>query len=193
MNELRTYIDEYSGGTISDADYARVLAAFTPRKYRRRQYFLQQGEVCKYTGFVLKGAFRQYRVDEKGAEHTAAFATENWWVTDRESLIMLTPSHCNIEALEDAEVLLTTNAQVQELIQTVPGLAQMFREMDQRNFFATQRRLHTTLGASAEARYAELLARHPDYFQRFPLHLIASYLGITPETLSRVRHKVLHP
>jgi CRP-like cAMP-binding protein len=192
MQALRTYIDQYTSGTISDADFSVVSGVFTPRKLRRRQYFLQAGEVCKYFAFVLKGALRQYSVDEKGQEHIMNFAVENWWVGDRESFVMLTPSKYNIDALEDCQLLLITNAQLQDLLHTVPAIATMVREMDQRNFIATQKRLHASIGYSAEERYGELLREHPGYLQRFPQHMIASYLGISPETLSRVRNKVLH-
>jgi CRP-like cAMP-binding protein len=192
MQALRNYIDQYTSSTISDVDFAVVSAAFTPRKLRRRQFLLQAGEVCKYFAFVLEGALRQYNVDEKGQEHIMQFAVENWWVGDRESFLMLTPSRYNIDALEDCQLLLITNAHLQELFQTVPAIAVMTREMDQRNFIATQKRLYASIGHSAEERYAELLKEHPDYLQRFPQHMIASYLGISPETLSRVRHKVLH-
>lgn len=192
MQALRTYIDRYTSGTLSDAHFDVVMEAFTPKKLRRRQYLLQAGEVCKYFGFVLKGALRQYSVDEKGLEHIMHFAVENWWVGDRESFVMLTPSRYNIDALEDCELLLTTNAHLTDLIRTVPAIAVMIRELDQRNFIATQKRLYASIGHSAEERYADLVAQHPDYLQRFPQHMIASYLGISPETLSRVRHKVLH-
>lgn len=191
MEALRTYINKYSSSSISDSDFATVSAAFTPKKLRRRQYLLQAGEVCKYFAFVLKGALRQYSVDEKGAEHILNLAVENWWVGDRESFVMLTPSRFNIDALEDCELLLITNAQLQELFRTIPAIALMVRELDQRNFIATQKRLFASIGYNAEERYQEILEQHPDYFQRFPQHMIASYLGISPETLSRVRHKVL--
>jgi CRP-like cAMP-binding protein len=192
MQALRTYIDRYTAGTISDADFAVVSAAFTRRKLRRRQYLLQAGEVCKYFAFVLEGALRQYSVDEKGSEHTLHFAVENWWVGDRESFVMLTPSRYHIEALEDCRLLLITYAGLQELLLAVPAFAVMVREMDQRNSIANQKRLNASLGHSAEERYEEFTKQHPGYLQRFPQHMIASYLGISPETLSRVRHKVLH-
>ncbi len=192
MEALRTYINQYSSSTLSDADFIIVRSALTPKKLRRRQYLLQAGEVCKYFGFVLKGALRQYSVDEKGVEHILQFSVENWWVGDRESFVMLTPSKYNIDALEDCELLLITNAQLQELLRTVPAIALLVRELDQRNFIATQKRLYASISYSAEERYEELLKQHPDYLQRFPQHMIASYLGISPETFSRVRHKVLH-
>ncbi len=192
MQALRTYIDQYTSGTLSDADFAVISSAFTPRKLRRRQYLLQAGEVCRHFAFVVEGALRQYSVDEKGTEHILHFGVENWWVGDRESFVMLTPSKYHIDALEDCQLLLITNAGLQELLHAVPAFAVMVREMDQRNFIATQKRLYASIGHSAEERYEQFTKQHPDYLQRFPQHMIASYLGISPETLSRVRHKVLH-
>ncbi|GAB3168226.1 Crp/Fnr family transcriptional regulator [Telluribacter humicola] len=191
MQALRTYIEHYTSSPLSDADFELISRAFTPKKLRRKQYLLQEGEVCKYFAFVLKGALRQYSVDDKGVEHIVHFAVENWWIGDRESFVMLTPSRYNIDVLEEAEMLLITNAQLQELISTVPAIAQMVRELDQRNFIATQKRLHASIGYTAEERYAELKQVHPEFLQRFPQHMLASYLGISPETLSRVRHKSL--
>ncbi len=127
MQALRTYIDRYSSSTLSDADFDVVMGAFTPKKLRRRQYLLQAGEVCKYFAFVLRGALRQYSVDEKGLEHIMHFAVENWWVGDRESFVMLTPSRYHIDALEDCDLLLVTNAGLQDLIRTVPAIAVMVR------------------------------------------------------------------
>ncbi len=192
MQALRNYIDRYTAGTISDADFAVVKSVFRPRKLRRRQYFLQAGEVCKHFAFVVEGALRQYSVDEKGSEHILNFAVENWWAGDRESFVMLTPSQYHIDALEDCQLLLITNAGLHDLLQAVPAFALMVREMDERNSIATQKRLYASIGHCAEERYEQLVKRHPDYLQRFPQHMIASYLGISPETLSRVRHKVLH-
>ena len=100
MQTLRSYIDTYASAPISDAEFAIVSAAFTPKKLRRRQYLLQAGEVCKYYAFVLQGAMRQYTVDNNGTEHIVHFAVENWWIGDRESFLMLTPSRYNIDALE---------------------------------------------------------------------------------------------
>ncbi|MDF7815883.1 Crp/Fnr family transcriptional regulator [Hymenobacter sp. YC55] len=189
MLALRTHIENYTSTTLSDNDFALVAAAFTPKRLRRRQYLLQEGEVCKYFAFVLEGALRQYSVNNKGVEHILHFAVENWWIGDRESFVMLTPSPYNIDALEDSHLLLITHPQLQELMLTVPAMTRLVRELDQRNFIATQRRLHASFGSTAEERYAELQQQHPDFLQRFPQHMIASYLGVTAETLSRVRQK----
>ncbi|MGI4865120.1 MAG: Crp/Fnr family transcriptional regulator [Janthinobacterium lividum] len=193
MHTFRTYIEECTCAPISDADFAVVAGAFTPKKVKRRHYLLQEGEICKHFAFVVRGALRLYTVDEKGVEHITRFAVENRWIGDRESYVQLTPSAYSIDSLEDSEVLLITNTQVQELIQTVPAIAQLARALDQRAYIASQKRLHTFIACTAEERYTEFLAKYPDYLRRFPQHMIASYLGISPETLSRIRTKHLRP
>lgn len=184
---LRFFINDYASTTLDDATFDVVKAAFVQKKLRRKQYLLQEGEVCKYIGFILKGAMRQYSVDEKGGEHIVELAQENWWVGDRESYYMLTPSRYNIDALEACELLLITNADLQNLIDTVPAMGKMLRILDQRNAIATQHRLHATLSYTAEERYNDFLQKYPTALQRFPLHMIASYLGVSAETLSRIR------
>ncbi len=134
---------------------------------------------------------RQYSTDEKGGEHMVQLAIENWWVGDRESYIMLTPSVYNIDAWEDSEMLLIAKADLLQLFQEVPAVTQMARQMDDKNSISSQRRLHAALSYSAEKRYLDFTQNHPEFLQRFPQHLIASYLGITKETLSRIRKQVL--
>jgi hypothetical protein len=114
---------------------------------------------------------------------------ENWWAVDRESFIMLTPSIYNIDAWEDTDVLFMTHADYLNLAKHIPALLELSRKLDQRNFIATQKRLNASLNFSAEQRYADLVKTRPEFLQRFPQHIIASYLGITKETLSRIRHQ----
>lgn len=188
---LLQYIKHDASSPLTNDEEALVTAAFHPKKFRKRQYFLQEGDVCKYVGFVVKGAMRQYSVDDKGVEHIVNLFLENWWVSDRESAAMLTPSKYNIDAWEDTELLVATVADMVNLIEKVPLFGQMTRLMDQRSFIASQRRLNSTLSNTAEKRYEEFVENHPKFNQRFPQHIIASYLGITKDTLSRVRKQAM--
>jgi CRP-like cAMP-binding protein len=147
--------------------------------------------VCKYVGFIVKGAMRQYSVDDKGVEHIVHLYIENYWASDRESAIMLTPSRYNIDAWEDTELLVATVADMRDLIEGVPSFGQMTRLMDQRSFIVSQRRLNSAISNTAEKRYEEFADNYPKFIQRFPQHLIASFLGITKETLSRIRKQAI--
>jgi CRP-like cAMP-binding protein len=187
MEALLNYIRKYSTISVSDEDFEIIYCHFSYKRIRKRQYFLQEGEVCKYFAFILKGAMRQYYIDEKGAEHFIQLAIENWWVGDRESWVKHSPSRYNIDAWEDSEILLISNADVVTLAQRFPALAEMMRKMDERNNIATQKRITSAISYTAERRYADFVCEYPDLLQRFPQHVIASYIGITKDTLSRVR------
>jgi CRP-like cAMP-binding protein len=184
---LFNYINNYASIPLNEEEKAIIEATFQPKSLRKRQYFLQEGDVCKYGGFLVKGAMRQYTVDDKGVEHMVQLFIENYWVSDRESMSMLTPSIYNIDAWEDSELLITTRAGFLDLRKRVPSFAETLTVMDERHAIASQRRLNSTLSNSAEKRYEEFVNNYPQFLQRFPQHLIASVLGITKETLSRIR------
>ncbi|MEO6284261.1 MAG: Crp/Fnr family transcriptional regulator [Dyadobacter sp.] len=188
---LFSYINQNAASPLTSDEEALIMASFQPKKYRKKQYFLQEGDVCKYVGFIVKGAMRQYSVDDKGAEHIVNLFLENWWVSDRESAVMLTPSRYNIDTWEDTELLVATVADMVDLIGKIPLFGQMTRLMDQRSFIASQRRLNSTISNTADKRYEEFADNHPKFIQRFPQHIIASYLGITKDTLSRVRKQAM--
>jgi len=190
-SKLLDYIKQYSTLPLTSDEEALILATFQPKKLRKKQYFLEEGNVCKYVGFIVKGAMRQYSVDDKGVEHIVQLYIENYWASDRESAVMLTPSKYNIDAWEDTELLIVTVADMLDLIEKVPSFGQMTRLMDQRSFIVSQRRLNSTISNTAEKRYEEFAGNHPQFIQRFPQHLIASFLGITKETLSRIRKQVI--
>jgi CRP-like cAMP-binding protein len=188
---LINYINQHAVSPLTSDEEILIIETFQPKKLRKKQYFLQEGDVCKHVGFVVKGALRQYSVDSKGVEHIVHLYIENYWAGDRESSIMLTPSKYNIDAWEDTELLIITRAEMLELMQKIPALVEMVRLMDERNAIANQRRLNSTISNTAEKRYEEFAENHPQFIQRFPQHLIASFLGITKETLSRIRKQAL--
>lgn len=184
---LYLYIENYSSLTLNEGEKELIKDAFKFKKLRKKQYYLQEGDVSKYIGFLIKGAMRMYSVDQKGHEHIVRFGLENWWMGDYESFNMLTPSRYNIDAVEDAELLMITNPQIQELTQKIPAVDAMIKQLDRRSNIAAQNRLHAAISLTAEERYQHLQETYPGFTQRFPQNMIASYLGISPETLSRIR------
>jgi CRP-like cAMP-binding protein len=184
---LIKYINRYATTPLTESEIEIIEDVFIPKKIRKRQYFLQEGEVCKYSAFIVKGAMRQYSVDDKGVEHIIRLYIENWWAADRESYTMLTPSAYNIDAWEETDVLLLSRADYLNSLSSIQAIAEMSRKMDENYAIASQKRLNATISLSAEQRYADLAKSYPEFLQRFPQHIIASYLGITKETLSRIR------
>lgn len=189
---LINYITQHSSIPLTAQDLELIDQAFVPKKLRKRQFLLQEGEVCKYIAFIVRGATRQYTVDEKGNEHVLNLCIENWWTSDRESFHNGTPSIYNIDAWEESELLLLPKANGwYEKVNMIPAFAETRKKMDELHSVATQRRLHTIINNTAEVRYEELIERYPAFLQRFPQHIIASYLGITKETLSRIRNQAI--
>ena len=188
---LFDYIQEISGKLLSEDDRHLLMAHFKVKRLRKRQYFLQEGDVCKYIGFVIKGSARTFTVDEKGHEHIWKLSLENWWLADFESFYLLTPSRFNIEALEDLEILQTTNAQIEEFLKQIPAFLAMSNIIGQNYTIANQKRIQAAMSYTAEERYEDLINNYPHFLKRFPQNMIASYLGLSRETLSRIRKNAL--
>jgi CRP-like cAMP-binding protein len=186
---LIKYFNSYTSKSLVGDEIDMIQSFYTEKKFRKRQYFLQEGEICKYTSFIVRGAMRHYVVDEKGEEHIINLFIENWWASDRESLLNQTPSKYFIDAWEDTEVLMVKKADLIYLIDNIPALNEWIKKLDSNFAIATQRRLSAAISLSAEERYYDLEKTHPEFLQRFPQHIIASYLGINRETLSRIRSR----
>jgi len=187
--QLIKYINSFSILPLTSEEEQLVKSTFVYKKIRKRQYLLQAGEVCKHAAFIIKGAMRQYSVDDKGIEHIVRLSIENWWAVDRESYVMLTPSPYNIDAWEDTDVLLLTKADALNRLNNIAAFGEMTRKLDENHAFAYQKRLNAYISFSAEKRYADLANTYPEFLQRFPQNIIASYLGMTKETLSRIRKR----
>lgn len=182
------YIQKHSATPLSHDQAEVIREVFVPRRYRKGQYLLQQGDVCKCMGFIVKGAMHQYALDEKGGEITISLPIENWFAGDRDSFYRETPSIYNVEAWEDSDVLLLPKENLHRLLQ-IPAFIEMRITLDENHTIATQKRLLSQIGASAEKRYEDFLLAYPQLTHRFPQRMIASFLGITKETLSRIRRR----
>jgi CRP-like cAMP-binding protein len=172
---------------VNEEEFSHFKTSFVLKKLRKRQYLLQEGDVCRYQAFVVKGILRSFTVDEKGSEHILQFASEGWWMADLSSYLTNEPSFLNIEALEDVELLLLTKPSWEEAMKKIPALEHYFRIILQNHLVSTQKRLLQSLAETAEEKYKRFLATYPECVQRVPQHMVASYIGVSRETLSRVR------
>ncbi|HYH15163.1 MAG TPA: Crp/Fnr family transcriptional regulator [Flavisolibacter sp.] len=164
-----------------------VQSLFSYKKFRKHQYILQQGDICRYESFVINGIARIYQVDDKGQEHILQFTPEDWWTGDMYSFLTNSASNYNVDCLEDTEVLRITKPDLDLLYEKVPKINVYFRILYQNSIIAYNRRLGSTLSKPALDRYHEFIDRYPHIEQRVPNHQIASFLGITPQSLSRIR------
>jgi CRP-like cAMP-binding protein len=162
-----------------------------PKKLRRKQYLLQEGDVCKAIAFVEKGALRSYCVDDSGTEHIVQFALEGWTISDLYSFLTGETATYHIEALEDSELVLITKQAHEELLGKMPKYETFIRLQITGAYIALQKRLTAAISIPNDERYKAFAAAYPEILQRVPQHMIASYMGITPETLSRVRRKIV--
>lgn len=174
-------------GTFTDAELERIATVTVVKKLKKRQFLLRQGEVCRFKAFVVSGSLRLYRTSADAVEHVMRFATANWWLNDLESFRSGQPAKGAIDALEDSTLLLWSKENWELLKREIPAFNALQENLLSRSLDAQGDRLYSTISYSAEERYYEFLKSFPDFYHRVPLHMIASYLGVSRETLSRIR------
>lgn len=172
---------------LSDSDREAIKRFFVPKKLRKRQYLLQEGDLCKNMAFIAKGLLRTYNIDDKGNEHMSVFGWEGWWLSDFNSFLTGQPSVFNIDAIENSEVLLLSRTDYESLTLAVPVMDRYFRILYQNSIVTKERRLMNSITYTAEEQYLRLAQAQPQIIERVPQNLIASYLGLAPETLSRIK------
>lgn len=175
---------------LTEEDRALIKTYLTPKKVRKKQYLLQEGDVCKNIFFVEKGALREYSVDESGREYILQFALEGWAISDLYSFLTGEPATYTIDAIEDSELVLISKSAHEDLLKKLPKYETYTRLNITGAYLAMQKRLTSSISASLEERYEAFVNLYPHIAERVPQHMIASYLGLTPETLSRVRKRI---
>lgn len=168
---------------------ALVRSMWVPREFRKGQFYQRAGEVTTHGAFVVRGCFRTYTIDENGAESIIQFSPEGAFIGDIVSATTGDATSFFVDAIEPSTVLTIDLPSFNRMIETIPEIGRGYRIGLQRSQAAKDRRIAMSLSASAEERYADFVTRHPDLAARVPQRMLASYLGITPETLSRIRRK----
>ena len=176
--------------TITDRDMERVATYFREKLIRKKKDFNREGDVCRDLAFICRGSLRCYSIDDKGVEHISRFAFENYWLADLHSFFTKTPSAYTIEAMEETEVLVISNDDLDRIHLEVPVMERFFRKLFVDAYTYTLERLNSNVSEPVDIRYKKLLQSQPHLFQRVPLTYIASFLGTTPETVSRIRKNV---
>lgn len=172
---------------LTNDDKELISSFFEFKALRKKDFLLEEGDICKNLAFVSKGALKSYSLDEKGQEHISLLAWEGWWVSDFKSFISEEKAILSIDAIEDSEVLLISRNNYEALLMKVPAMERYFRMLYQNSLVTKDRRLISSNTYTAEEKYLHLIEMYPFISQRIPQNLIASYLGLTPETISRIK------
>ena len=185
---FRNHLEKFIA--LTDDEFEQFLSFFTFKKLRKNQVLIREGDAVQHTHWVTKGLLISTFTDANGKEHIIQFAPETWWLADGASLMTGKPSLYFVDAVEESVLLLIEPAAHQAIIERVPGYAVAFRTGLQKHNAAKDERIVTALSSSAEERYLEFLERYPSLAQRVPQWMLASYLGVSPETVSRIRKQL---
>ena len=187
IEPLLSYFDRLI--PLNNAEKELVTQNFHPRLYRKRQFVLQEGSKCNQLNFVVRGCLRMYKIDQQGTTHILQFAPENYWINDLGSFYSEKPSELNIDALDETMVLQINRNDLDSIYLQASKFDRIFRVLIERSFVNLEKRLLQNISSTAEDRYQAFLDTYPHLINRLSQTQIASFLGITPEFLSRLRNK----
>ena len=173
--------------SLTKEEEALLLSKVSYRKYLKGQYVVQQGDVCKYSGFVISGCTRTFYVDDEGQEHIVMFSIEDWWASEIGSFVTQTPSDYHVQCIENTELIQLSYENQEALFKKIPKLERFFRLILEQAFVASQKRIISSFSLTAKDQYSNFKIQYPKLEQRIPQYMIASYLGISREFLSRIK------
>ncbi|MBD0822920.1 Crp/Fnr family transcriptional regulator [Aestuariibaculum marinum] len=185
LNSISKYV------SLTDKEIEYLESKVFIRKYLKGQYVVQQGDVCKYECYVLSGCTKTFYVDQEGQEHIIMFSIEDWWTSDMGSFISQTPADFNVQCLENSELIMISHDVVDDLYREIPKLERFFRKIVERAFVASQKRIVRNFSLTAKEQYLYFREQYPLIEQRIPQYMIASYLGITKEFLSKIKSQLI--
>jgi CRP-like cAMP-binding protein len=177
--------------TLTSDEELLFLSKIETKNYKAKTIILNAGEICKHSYFVNSGLVRSFNVNDNIVEHVLSFACEGWWIGDMYSLLSQKPGNLFIEVLEDAEVVLLSKENQEELYLEIPKLERFFRILTENSLVANQERLMDNLSLTAEERFEKFCKKYPTLIQKVPQKQIASYIGVTPEFFSKMKSKML--
>ena len=190
FTEIDRFIARYI--RLGEEESAFFHSLLKPLHVKKKSFLLQEGEICDFEAFILKGCIRSYYLDTEGTETILLFAVEDWWVSDLTSFAERSPSNLFIETLEDSDLLSIDYYSKALLFEKIPAFERMFRLLVQRSLSVLQQRFYATVSQTAEERYLQFLEKYPLVAQRVPQHQIARYIGVSPEFLSKIRNTRRH-
>ena len=185
--QIEKYFNRYV--TFNNDEITLIYEKLIVKAFQKKEFLLKENSVCKYYYFITKGLVRSFYIDNKGNEKITLFALDNWWVTNMESFIKKTPSTQYIQAIEDTTVLCISKKELDDLYLKVPKLERLFRIITENMLIANLRKTDIFLQMKSSERYFNFVKSLPNFVQRVPQYMVASYLEITPEYLSELRRQ----
>ncbi len=188
MEKLRKYLNAIT--PISDQEFADSIHFFVPKKIKKGDYFVRQNQVCSHLAFILSGTIRMFYINEKAEEITACFCTENHLTSSYKSFVLQEPSHLILQAITDLEVLIISHGDLQKMYDLYPVWNTIGRSIVEQEYFRMEQYAAVLNNESAKEKYLRLLKEQPEVLQVANIEDIATYLGITRRTLSRIRQEI---